>query len=210
MIAEAWTVRAVATSDREERPRWATVVVTCAAIDAVAAGIAVFATPLPRALEGPAAAVLHVMAALLLSALLRAQPSRRGMCVAALLAVPCVGAAVAVAVLGTRGRGTAAIGLRRKPRRRPLFKVAVTRHMRDALSPCDALDCGDEELRRAALSALTRRSDPEAIALLRWVARGRDADLALSSALALDEIGERAERHRVDAARLADTRHAAG
>ena len=78
-----------------------------------------------------------------------------------------------------------------------------------ALSPCDALDCGDEEQRRAALAALSRRGDSEAIALLRRAAGGRDPDLALSAALALDEIGERAERQmgRLD---LAEVGYGAG
>jgi HEAT repeat protein len=84
---------------------------------------------------------------------------------------------------------------RRKPARRG---VALTRaaiqQLVDALSPSDALDCGEEEQRRAALSALSRREDPEAIALLRRAAAGHDQDLALSAALILDDVGERAER----------------
>ena len=67
-------------------------------------------------------------------------------------------------------------------------------HLGDALSPSDALDCGEEEQRRAALSALSRREDPEAIALLRRAATGHDPELALSAALILDDVGERAER----------------
>jgi HEAT repeat protein len=71
------------------------------------------------------------------------------------------------------------------------------------------LDGGDEEQRRAALWALSRRGDPEAIALLRRAAAGRDPDLALSAALVLDEVGERAERH-LDRLDLAEVRHGAG
>ncbi|MGH9868511.1 MAG: hypothetical protein ACREAA_10160 [Candidatus Polarisedimenticolia bacterium] len=210
MIAEALPLRAVAKSNREERAPWAAAVVLCAVIDAMAGGVLLLDTALPQELELIAAMVLHAMAALLLSALLRAQPSRRWVCVAALLAVPCVGAVVAVALLGTRGRGTARIGLRRKARRRPAFRLAVARPIGDVLSPCDALDCDDEELRRAVLSSLARRSDPEAITLLRRAAGGRDLDLALSSALSLDEIAERAERHRDDPPYPAKMRHAAG
>ena len=77
------------------------------------------------------------------------------------------------------------------------------------LSPYDALDGGDEEQRRAALLALSRRGDPEAIALLRRAAAGRDPDLALSAALVLDEIGERAER-RVERLDSAEVRRGAG
>jgi len=71
--------------------------------------------------------------------------------------------------------------------------MAAMKRLGGALSTCDALDGGDEEQRRAALSALSRRGDPEAIALLRRAAAGRDPDLAMSAALVLDEIGERAE-----------------
>ena len=80
--------------------------------------------------------------------------------------------------------------------------MASVQRLGTALSPCDALDCGDEEQRRAALSALSRREDSEAIALLRRTAAGRDPDLALPAALVLDEIGERAERrvNRLDPA----------
>ena len=59
----------------------------------------------------------------------------------------------------------------------------------------DALERGDDEQRRAALWALSRAGGPEAIALLRRTAAGRDPDLALSAALALDEIAERSEQH---------------
>jgi len=71
------------------------------------------------------------------------------------------------------------------------------------------LDCGDEDQRRAALWALSRREDPEAIALLRRAASGCDPDLALSAALVLDEISERAE-HRVERLNLTEARHGVG
>jgi len=87
--------------------------------------------------------------------------------------------------------------------------MAAMQRLGTALSPCDALDRGDEEQRRAALSALSRREDPEAIALLRRTAAGRDPDLALPAALVLDEIGERAERH-VNRLDPAEVRHEAG
>jgi len=44
------------------------------------------------------------------------------------------------------------------------------------------------------LATLVRRIDTEALASLRWAMASPDPDLALSAALALDEIGERAER----------------
>ena len=209
MIVATPMLRALAPSDREERPYLVALVAACAAIDAVAAGMLLLGTTLPPLLEGLAAAVSHGTVVLLLNGLAGARPSRRWLCVAAVLAVPCVGAAVAAAVLCTNGRGSAAMARRRKARRRPSLTMAEMQRLGEALSPCDALGCGDEAQRRAALSALSRRSDPEAIALLLRTAAGRDPDLALSAALVLDEISEHAERQvgRLDPP---EVRHVAG
>src|SRR6185436_15014643 len=106
-------------------------------------------------------------------------------------AVPFVGAAVATAMFVTRGRGSIAMERRRKARRQTPLTMAAIQRLWGALSLCDALDGDDEEQRRDALWALSRRRDPEAIALLRRVAAGRDPDLALSAALVMEEIGER-------------------
>jgi len=187
-------IRVVVRSDR--RSHVAALVAPSAAADAIVAGILLFGAPHPRPLESLALAVLHGTAVLLLcEGLAGVRPSRRFLCVAAVLAVPFVGVAVALATLLTRGgRGSAALGFRRRPRRRRALTVAAIQRLAGALSPWDALECGDEEERRAALSRLSRRTDPEAIALLRRAAGGRDPNLALSAALVLDEIGERAEQ----------------
>jgi hypothetical protein len=186
--------------------REAALVAASAAVDAVAVVILLLGAPLPGLLEGLAVAVSHGTAILLLSGLARAHPSRRWLCRAAMLVIPCVGAAVVAAILVTRGRGSAGMGRRRKTRRRPALTMAEMRRLGGALSACDALDCGDEEQRRAALSSLSRRRDAEAIALLRRAAASGDPDLALSAALVLDEIGERAERQvdRLDPAEVRD------
>jgi len=199
----------IALADREGRLHDPALLVACAAIDTVAAGILLLGTPLPPSLEGLAAAATHGMAVLLLSSLARGRPSRRWLGVAAVLAVPLIGAAVVTAILFTRGRGSAAMERRRKARERPALTTAAMQRLAGGLSPCDALDCGDEEQRRTALAALSRRGDPEAIALLRRAARGRDPDLALSAALVLDEIGERAER-QVDRLIPAEVRYGVG
>jgi hypothetical protein len=218
VTAAALTMRAIVPSDRVDRPRAAALItacaacaacVACAAVDAVAAGILLLGTPLSPPLEGLAIVVSHGMAILLLSGLAGARPSRRWLCVAAILTVPCVGAAVAAAILVPRGRGSATTGRRRKPRRRPALTMAAMKRLGGALSACDALDCGDEEQRRDALSALSRRGDAEAIALLRRAAASGDPDLALSAALVLDEIGERAER-QVDRLDPAEARYGTG
>ena len=187
-------IRVVGRSDRGSHPRVAALVAPCAAADAIAAGILLLGVPLPP-FESLALAVLHGAAVLLLcEGLAGVRPSRRFLCTAAVLAVPFVGAAVALAALLTRGRDSAALGFRMRTRRRRPLTAAAVQRLADALSPWDALECGDEEERRAALSRLSRRRDPEAIALLRRAAGGSDPNLALSAALALDEIGERAER----------------
>lgn len=207
--AAARVARVIARSDREHRRRGVALLVPCAALDAVAAGILLLGTPLAPPLEALAATVSHATAVLLLCGLARERPSHRWLCVAAVLAVPFVGTAVAATILVTRGRGSFAMERRRKARRRPPLTTAAIQRLGAALSPCDALDGGDEEQRRAALWALSRRRDPEAIALLRRAAAGRDPDLALSAALVMDEIGERAERD-VGPLGLAKVRHGAG
>jgi hypothetical protein len=187
-------LRVIAPSDRADRRRAAVVIGACAALDAIAAAILLRGTALPPLLEALAAAASHGTAVLLMSTLVRTHPSRRWLGSAAVLAVPCVGTVVATTAFVTRGRGSVATERRRRVRgRRPLTADAA-RSLGDALATCDALDGDDEERQRAALSTLSRRADSEAIALLRRAASGRDADLALSAALVLDEIGERAER----------------
>jgi len=196
--------RAIARSDHEHRARGVSLVLACAAVDALAAGILLVGAPLPSSFEVLAVVALHATAVLLLSGVARGRPSRRWLCIAGVLVVPCVGAAAAAVTLVTRGRGSAAVGRRRMTRRRPGLTKAAVHRLGGALSLCDALEGGDEEQRRAALSALSRRSDSEAIASLRRAAAGSDPDLALSAALALDEIGERAEREveRLDPAEV--------
>jgi hypothetical protein len=201
--------RVLAPSNRVAWLRVAAFLAACAAVDAVAAGILLLGTPLPALLEGLAAAVSHGIAVLFMWDLARERPSRRWLCLAAVLAVPFVGAAVATTILVTKGRGSFAIEGRTRARRRPALTTDAIQRLGTQLSPCDALDGGDEEQRRAALWTLSRRRDPEAIALLRRAASSRDPDLALSAALVMDEFCERAERE-VDAPGPAEVRHVAG
>ena len=208
-MAAGPVVRVSGPWNREGRRREAALLAASVAIDAVAAGILLFGTSLPQPLEGLSVVVSHGTAALLLSGLARARPSRRWLGVAAVVAVPLAGAAVAAAILVTRGRGPTAMARPRRARRRPALALTAVRRLGGALSPCEALLCGDEDQRRAALSALSRREDPEAIALLRRAAASPDPDLALSAALVLDEIGERAERRTRQLDRL-EVRHGAG
>ena len=194
MITVAPACPAVATPDRLGFAWACALIVACAAADAVAAALLLLDTPLPSSLVGPTAVVCHATAILLTLGLARARPSRRWLFVAPVLAIPLVGAAVAAASFFTRGRGTIEMRRRRKARRSTTPTVAAIERLVDELSPSDALDCGDEEHRRAALSALARRQDPDAIATLRRATAGCDPEVALSAALILDQVGERTER----------------
>jgi len=183
-------IRAMTLSSLESR----VAITLAAAIDVVAVAILLHGTSLASPLEGLVAGAVHVAVVLLLSVLHGGRASRRRLCFAAALTVPVVGVAIAAAALATRGRGVALVRRHRDARRRRAPLKATLERLGSALSPCDALGPGDEEQRRSALSALSRRSDPEAISVLRWAAAGRDPDLALSAALVLDVIRERAER----------------
>jgi len=181
--------------------------VAAAAMDGATVGILLVGSPLPPAPEFLAAAITHGISVLFLVG--PGRPSRRWLGCASLLAVPLAGAAVAAASVLTRGRGSAMIARRRRVQRPPVVTRAAIRRLGSALSHWDALACGDAEQRHAALAALARRADPEAIALLRRAAAGRDPDLALSAALTLDEIGERSERS-LDRRDSAEVRHGTG
>jgi hypothetical protein len=176
----------------EDASCWMTVVATVA-LEAASVALLLPGAPLLGSPRAAAAAVFHVTAALLVAAGPIPQSSRRWLCAAVVLAVPYVGAAVATAVLCTRGRGPDAAKRSLEIHRRPALTVEAARRLGKMLSPPDALDLGDEEQRRSALLALIRRTDPEGVTLLRWAAYGRDRELALLAALALDEIRERSE-----------------
>ena len=198
---------------REIRAGGTGVLAACAAIDALSAGMLLLGTPLASSRGLELAAALHLVAVLMMmSALADVRPSRRWLSITALLAIPLVGVAVAGALLATRGSGSAALARVRRGRRRPASTGAELRHLAGALSPCEALASEDEDQRREALASLGRRGDPEAIVLLRRATAGQDPDLALSAALALDEIGERAERAEPnpDRSELVEVRHGTG
>ena len=184
---------------RRRRGREALLVAASAVVDGVAMGAMLTDTAGPHVSVVLAATALHAAATLLLAGVTDASASRRHLGLAAQLVVPFAGAAVAAAANFTRGRGS--VATRRRRSRRPLRPPTASVILRLGHAPPlgDELGCVDGERRRAALIGLSRRSDAEAIALLRWAASGRDPDLALASALALDEIGERAERESVQA-----------
>lgn len=209
MIAATRVWPAVSSPDRGSGPGRAALVVACALVDALATGILLFAGAHGQ-LEWISALGLHLLAVLLLAVFFTTQSSRRWLSVMAALAVPGAGFGVAAVVLATKGRGTAVMERREGARRRPPLTPEAARRLASGLSPGDALHCSDDERRRAALLALSRRADPEAMTLLRRAAAGRDPDLALSAALALDEIRERVERRGARRSGAIEIRHATG
>src|SRR5262249_62394687 len=107
----------------------------------------------------PLAAVLPLAACVSIALLNDRSASQRWLSASAVLVVPCLGIAVAAVVLFARGRGEARLETRLRARRRPRAAPVGT----DQLSPCDALLSGDDDERRAAVDALARRADGEAI-----------------------------------------------
>ena len=201
-------IRGMTSSGGEESLRRAVPLIVCVLLDTAAAGALLLAAPGPDLLAGVMAAALHLSGVLLLAAWPGPQTSRRWLCAASFLVLPWIGVAIAAAAWRTKGRGSAAIGPEPMAPERPAFTAAAARRLGDGLPPCDALLDGDDEERRVALAALSRRADQDGMAALRWAASGRDPDLALLAALTLDEIGERLERRLPDAAGAPEIRHA--
>ena len=194
MIQTVETIRGFGRTAREGRAGDATLLGASAALDAIAAAILLGAVRLPAPVGAIEAVIAHTIALLLLSGVTSARPSRLWFCLAATLAVPGIGAVVAMTVLVTKGRGKAWMSRKRPIRRRRKLTMDAIERMATALSPCDALDSGDEDERREALSALSRDGGPAAIMLLRRATAHPDPDVALSAALVLDELSARAER----------------
>lgn len=208
MSLAARSLRAVTASDGTPRPSWGHRLALSAVIDSVAAALVLLDVPVSPAVAFAAAAVLHAIAVLAIHATPRVDPSRRCLGAAAVLAVPCAGAVVAAVALGTRGLGTASRDRARRVARPRASTPVAARRLGAELSACDALERGDEVKRLAALNALARRADSESKAVLRWATSGRDPELAMSAALVLDRIGERAERPAVDRDRSLEVRRA--
>ena len=165
-----------------------------AAIDTVATLMLLAGPPDHDAVTVAAALGLHAGAVLLALGPARAHPSRRWLSVTAAFFVPLAGVAVAMAASMTTGNVGSPRQRPLRSRPRPAAALAEVHRMREALPLWEALASDDHEQRRAALMALSRRNDAEAIALLRRTAAAAEPDLALSAALALDEVSERLER----------------
>ena len=194
MIATPASARTSGRSHHGDSLREAWLFAAGAGVDTVATALLLAGSADAPGVAVLAAASLHAMAALPVLGLTRLGGSRRWLSLAAAFCVPLVGTAVAIAATVTTGRGRIVRRRRRIFRRRPAVALAEARRVRDALPLWEALTGDDHEQRHAALRELSRRDDAEAIAMARRAVVADDPDLALSAALALDEISERVER----------------
>ena len=127
--------------------------------------------------------------------------SRRWLAASLALVVPLVGPLLAILVRRVRGRTPGAGGdpLEAVTRR---FSADDVRRV-SALPPLlDRLMSTDAEVRMTALVSASSNGDAAAVALLRWVVEYGQGDVALESALAIEELDLRRE------ARLELARHA--
>ncbi len=134
-------------------------------------------------------AVLH-LAALVPIAIAPALPrSERVLGAAYAFAIPVFGAPLAAISLGTAGQGelveadpTAVPAAAEAPRAEEL------RSLGEALPTCEALLAGSIDERRAIIATLALRADAGSVALLRWALGAANPELAVESALAIEEM----------------------
>lgn len=194
MITSGTMPRAPVPGSPSGRRREALLLAASMAIDAVATLILLAGAQGDPVVTVVVALSLHAGAVMLILAS-PVRPSRQWLSVSAAFFVPLVGFAVAMAAAMTTGHGQNLGRRRSRSHPRPAVALAEVHRLRDALPLWEAIASDDHDQQRSALMALSRRDDAEAIALLRrTAAAGADPDLALSAALALDEISERLER----------------
>jgi hypothetical protein len=116
-------------------------------------------------------------------------PSERLLGAAYTFAIPVFGAPLAAISLGTAGHGelveadpTAVPVAPEAPRAEEL------RSLGEALPTCEALLAGSIDERRAIIATLALRADAGSVALLRWALGAANPDLAVESALAIEEM----------------------
>jgi hypothetical protein len=157
-----------------------------AGIDAVALLVLVVGHGRPAAYL--VAALLHLGAMVPLLAVPGLRGSRRWLVLALGLTLPLVGAPVAALALDTVGQSALDVPMPDDDVEEPLLDAANVRQVAQAPTACEALLGAEAEQRRAMLSALSRRGDRSAVALLRWALTCDDAELAVEAALALEEM----------------------
>jgi hypothetical protein len=132
---------------------------------------------------------LH-LAALLPIAIAPGLPrSERVLGAAYTFAIPVFGAPLAAISLGTAGHGEL---VEADPTALPVAPEAPRaeelRSLGEALPTCEALLAGSIDERRAIIATLALRADAGSVALLRWALGAANPDLAVESALAIEEM----------------------
>ncbi len=152
------------------------------------------------------AVTAHLGAAAVLGLAGPAPRSRRALMAALALTLPLLGVPLAILALRLRGRGE--IGqffVAQTPVALPAAAADLSR-LTDAVSPCEALLSGGPDERSATLAMITRRPDAAHVRLLRWAVARAEAEVAIESALALEDMTTRfEERVAICRAKLAAT-----
>lgn len=139
-----------------------------------------------------AAGALHVFAIFVACFASRTSRSQRALAASLVLALPVLGAVLAVVTLGTTRRGQIGeVPAREAPDPWTVTVTAVNR-ITDGLSVWESLMSGSPAERSATVSMLARRGDPASIALLQRAVVLGSPDVAVDAAMALEDLrGER-------------------
>jgi hypothetical protein len=134
-------------------------------------------------------AALHLAAMVPIVVAPALPPSERLLGAAYTFAIPVFGAPLAAISLGTAGQGEL---VEADPTAVPLAAEAPRaeelRSLGEALPTCEALLAGTIDERRAIIATLALRADAGSVALLRWALGAANPDLAVESALAIEEM----------------------
>jgi hypothetical protein len=134
-------------------------------------------------------AALHLAALIPIAVAPALPPSERLLGAAYTFAIPVFGAPLAALSLATAGQGEL---VEADPMAMPAAAEAPRaeelRSLGEALPTCEALLAGGVDERRAIIGALALRADAGAVALLRWALGAANPDLAVESALAIEEM----------------------
>jgi hypothetical protein len=135
----------------------------------------------------------HVFAVLAAGLASRNSRSQRALAASLVLALPVLGAVLAIVTLGTTRRGEVGeVPAREAPDPWTVTVTAVNR-ITDGLSVWEALMSGSAAERSATVAMLARRADPASIALLRRAVAVGSADVAVDAAMALEDL-----RHQLE------------
>lgn len=132
------------------------------------------------------------------------RPERRDLAAVLSITLPIVGPIATAWIDGIQGNGGADLIADRELPKTAADGTAVAQRLTASLPPCEAIMSADIDARRATIARLADRAKPDDIAILRWARNLDNPEVAVESALALEEIGQRFE----DDLRRAEEPHA--